>query len=172
MYEQNEHKFKSAFLIVKGRLSRREGTHNVVVTSVKPFNALEKVPASKDWRWVIKNWNSPSNPWKAEPKGVGNGCRMHCPTYTMRIVYPKELMYQYTWREKCRPYWHHFLGNVKKLCWHISSICVVRIRVGRLIRDLYYFNAGCKVGPSFSLGYFLLFRILATTPVLGDPNSN
>ena len=50
MYEQNEHKFKSAFLIVKGRLSRREGTHNVVVTSVKPFNALEKVPASKDWR--------------------------------------------------------------------------------------------------------------------------
>jgi error-prone DNA polymerase len=50
VYECYEHKFKSAFLIVKGTLSRREGTHNVVVTQVKPFNALDKVPVSKDWR--------------------------------------------------------------------------------------------------------------------------
>ena len=50
VYERQEHKFKSPFLMVKGRLSRREGTHNVVVTQVKPFNALGKVPQSKDWR--------------------------------------------------------------------------------------------------------------------------
>ena len=50
VYERQEHKFKSPFLIVKGRLTRREGTHNVVVTQVKPFNALSKVPQSKDWR--------------------------------------------------------------------------------------------------------------------------
>jgi error-prone DNA polymerase len=50
VYESNEHKFKAPFLMIKGRLSRREGTHNVVVTRVKPFQALEKIPASKDWR--------------------------------------------------------------------------------------------------------------------------
>jgi error-prone DNA polymerase len=50
VYECYEHKFKSSFLIVKGTLSRREGTHNVVVTQVKPFNVLDKVPVSKDWR--------------------------------------------------------------------------------------------------------------------------
>jgi error-prone DNA polymerase len=50
LYEREEHKFKSAFLIVKGRLARREGTHNIVVASVRPFNAIEKVPVSKDWR--------------------------------------------------------------------------------------------------------------------------
>jgi error-prone DNA polymerase len=52
VYERQEHKFKSPFLIVRGTLSRREGTHNVVVTQVKPFNALRlhKVPQSKDWR--------------------------------------------------------------------------------------------------------------------------
>jgi error-prone DNA polymerase len=50
VYERYEHQFKSPFLIVKGRLSRREGTHNVVVTGVKPFRALDRVPGSKDWR--------------------------------------------------------------------------------------------------------------------------
>jgi error-prone DNA polymerase len=50
VYERQEHKFKSPFLIVKGTLSRHEGTHNVVVNQVKPFNALEKIPQSKDWR--------------------------------------------------------------------------------------------------------------------------
>jgi error-prone DNA polymerase len=50
VYDSQELKFKSAFLVVKGVLSRREGTHNVVVNSVRPFSALEKVPASKDWR--------------------------------------------------------------------------------------------------------------------------
>ena len=50
VYERQEHKFKSPFLVVKGTLSRREGTHNVVVTQVKPFSALEKVPQSKNWR--------------------------------------------------------------------------------------------------------------------------
>ena len=35
---------------IEGRLTRREGTCNVVINQVKPFNALDKVPASKDWR--------------------------------------------------------------------------------------------------------------------------
>ena len=46
----SEHKFKSSFLIVKGRLSRREGTYNVVINQVKSFSALEKELQSKDWR--------------------------------------------------------------------------------------------------------------------------
>ena len=50
VYERDEHKFKSAFLMVQGRLTRREGTHNIVVDGVRPFNAIEKVPVSKDWR--------------------------------------------------------------------------------------------------------------------------
>jgi error-prone DNA polymerase len=52
VYERLEYKFKSALLVVRGTLSRREGTHNVVVMQVKPFNtsALAKVPQSKDWR--------------------------------------------------------------------------------------------------------------------------
>jgi error-prone DNA polymerase len=50
VYERQEHKFRSPFLVVKGTLSRREGTHNVVVTQVRPFSALEKVPQSKNWR--------------------------------------------------------------------------------------------------------------------------
>ncbi len=49
VYGRSEHKFKSPFLVVKGRLSRREGTHNVVVNEVRPFSALEKAPSSKDW---------------------------------------------------------------------------------------------------------------------------
>jgi error-prone DNA polymerase len=50
VYEKQEYKFKSPFLVIKGTLTRREGTHNVVVTQVKPFSALEKTPQSKDWR--------------------------------------------------------------------------------------------------------------------------
>jgi len=50
VYERYEHQFCSPFLIIKGRLTRREGTLNVVITRVKPFNALDKVPQSKDWR--------------------------------------------------------------------------------------------------------------------------
>jgi error-prone DNA polymerase len=50
VYEKQELKFRSPFLIVKGTMTRREGTCNVVVNSVKPFNALEKNPQSKDWR--------------------------------------------------------------------------------------------------------------------------
>jgi error-prone DNA polymerase len=50
VYERNEHKFKAPFLVIKGRMSRREGTHTVVVDRVRPFKALEKVPESKDWR--------------------------------------------------------------------------------------------------------------------------
>jgi error-prone DNA polymerase len=50
VYERHEHRFKAPFLIVKGRLSRREGTCNIVVSQVKTFDALEKVPQSKDWR--------------------------------------------------------------------------------------------------------------------------
>jgi error-prone DNA polymerase len=50
IYEQQEYEFMSAFLLVKGRLSRREGAMNVVINQVKPFSALEKAPISKDWR--------------------------------------------------------------------------------------------------------------------------
>ncbi len=49
VYERYEHKFKSPFLIVKGTLSRREGTHNVVVDRVKPFSALDNAPQAKNW---------------------------------------------------------------------------------------------------------------------------
>jgi error-prone DNA polymerase len=49
VYESQENKFKSPFLVVKGKVSRREGTHNVVVNQVKPFKVLDKVPQSKDW---------------------------------------------------------------------------------------------------------------------------
>jgi error-prone DNA polymerase len=50
VYEPQELKFKSPFLMIKGVMTRREGTHNVIVNQVKPFNALEKMPQSKDWR--------------------------------------------------------------------------------------------------------------------------
>jgi error-prone DNA polymerase len=50
VYDRYEHQFRSPFLIIKGRLSRREGTHNVVIQQVKPFSALEEAPPSKDWR--------------------------------------------------------------------------------------------------------------------------
>jgi error-prone DNA polymerase len=50
IYEQYEHKFKSPFLVINGRLSRREGTYNVVINRVSAFSALDKEPQSKDWR--------------------------------------------------------------------------------------------------------------------------
>jgi error-prone DNA polymerase len=50
VYECHEHKFRSPFMIIKGRLSRREGTCNVVINQVEPFSALDKVPQSKDFR--------------------------------------------------------------------------------------------------------------------------
>jgi len=50
VYERHEYEFKSPFLVVKGTLSRRDGTHNVVVTRVKPFSVLDKVPRSKNWQ--------------------------------------------------------------------------------------------------------------------------
>lgn len=49
VYAENELKLRSPFLVIKGTLTRREGTCNVVVNQVRPFNALEKVPVSKDW---------------------------------------------------------------------------------------------------------------------------
>jgi error-prone DNA polymerase len=50
VYERQEYEFRSPFLVVKGRLTRREGIHNVVVTGVKPFRAMDKAPESKNWR--------------------------------------------------------------------------------------------------------------------------
>jgi error-prone DNA polymerase len=50
VYDQYESDFKSGFLMVRGRLSRRDGAHNIVVSQVKPFAALEKTLSSKDWR--------------------------------------------------------------------------------------------------------------------------
>jgi error-prone DNA polymerase len=49
VYEKQEPVFKSAFLIIKGRLVRREGTMNVVVQQATAFNAMDKAPHSKDW---------------------------------------------------------------------------------------------------------------------------
>jgi len=49
VYERYEHRFNWPFLLIKGRVSRREGTHNIIVTQVRPFNALEKVPQAKNW---------------------------------------------------------------------------------------------------------------------------
>jgi error-prone DNA polymerase len=49
VYAQYEHLFKAPFLLVKGRLNRREGTHNLVINQVKSFSALDKAPGSKDW---------------------------------------------------------------------------------------------------------------------------
>jgi len=50
VYERYEYKFKAPFLVVQGRMSRREGTHNIVVERVRPFSVLEKVPESRNWR--------------------------------------------------------------------------------------------------------------------------
>lgn len=50
VYNQYEHFFRSSFLIIKGTLTWREGTCNVVIQQVKPFRALDKVPEPKDWR--------------------------------------------------------------------------------------------------------------------------
>jgi error-prone DNA polymerase len=50
VYERHEPKFKMPFLMVSGRLTRREGTCNLVINKVEPFRALDKVPASKDFR--------------------------------------------------------------------------------------------------------------------------
>jgi error-prone DNA polymerase len=50
VYERYEHTFRSPFLIIKGYLTRREGTCNVVINHAESFNGLDKVPASKDWR--------------------------------------------------------------------------------------------------------------------------
>jgi error-prone DNA polymerase len=50
VYERQEYEFREPFLMVKGKLTRREGTHNVVVTKVKPFSVMDKIPESKNWR--------------------------------------------------------------------------------------------------------------------------
>ena len=49
VYEEYEHTFRSAFLIIKGYLTRREGTCNVVINEAKTLTGLEKPPQSKDW---------------------------------------------------------------------------------------------------------------------------
>jgi len=48
-YERYEHKFKAKFLIVRGKVTRRDGTENIIVTRVKPFSALNRVPSAKNW---------------------------------------------------------------------------------------------------------------------------
>lgn len=49
-YERYEYTFRSPFIIIKGKLTRREGTCNVVINQVKPFSALDKALPSKDFR--------------------------------------------------------------------------------------------------------------------------
>jgi error-prone DNA polymerase len=50
VYDRYEYTFRSAFLIIKGRLTRREGTCNVVINQVKPFDALKIPFKSHDFR--------------------------------------------------------------------------------------------------------------------------
>jgi len=50
VYERYEHCFKSPFLVIKGRMSRREGTHEIVVTQVKSFTVMDTILQSKDFR--------------------------------------------------------------------------------------------------------------------------
>jgi error-prone DNA polymerase len=49
VYERYEHTFRSPFLIIKGRLTRREGTCNVVINEAQAFTGIDKAPHSKDW---------------------------------------------------------------------------------------------------------------------------
>ncbi len=49
VYESYEYEFKSPFLVIRGKLTRRDGTYNVVVSRVKPFRVLERIPESKNW---------------------------------------------------------------------------------------------------------------------------
>jgi error-prone DNA polymerase len=49
-YTENEFTFRSPFLVVKGRLTRKEGTCNLVVREAEAFSALEKGLPSKDFR--------------------------------------------------------------------------------------------------------------------------
>ncbi len=50
VYERYRNKFKEPFLIVKGKISRRGGTLNVVVEQVGTRPLMEATPKSKDWR--------------------------------------------------------------------------------------------------------------------------
>lgn len=49
-YAKYEYQMKSPFLVVKGRVSKREGTLNVVITHAKPFSVMDKVPQAKNWQ--------------------------------------------------------------------------------------------------------------------------
>jgi len=49
VFDRWEYQFKSPILIVRGKLSRREDTFNVIVEYVKPLSAQSKIPPSKDW---------------------------------------------------------------------------------------------------------------------------
>jgi error-prone DNA polymerase len=49
-YAKYEYQMKSAFLVVKGRVSKREGTLNIVITHAKPFSVMDKVPQAKNWQ--------------------------------------------------------------------------------------------------------------------------
>lgn len=50
VYERYRVKLKEPFLVVKGTVSRRGGTFNVVVNGVDTRAVMEPVPKSKDWR--------------------------------------------------------------------------------------------------------------------------
>jgi error-prone DNA polymerase len=50
VYERYEYTFRSAFLIIRGRLTRREGTCNVVIENAESFSGLDKALPSKDFR--------------------------------------------------------------------------------------------------------------------------
>ena len=50
VYEEYEHTFRSSFLIIKGYLTRREGTCNVVINNVESFTAPDIPSRSHDFR--------------------------------------------------------------------------------------------------------------------------
>jgi error-prone DNA polymerase len=50
VYNDNEHTFRAPFLVIKGKLVRREGTVNVVIDKVESFSVLDKPFKSHDFR--------------------------------------------------------------------------------------------------------------------------
>ncbi|MBI2854185.1 MAG: DNA polymerase III subunit alpha [Chloroflexi bacterium] len=50
VYERYENRFKDPFLVVRGKVSRRDGTENIMVTGVESsFSAMERLPKAKNW---------------------------------------------------------------------------------------------------------------------------
>ncbi len=49
-YQRYRHVLREAVLKVRGVVSRREGTLNIVLTHAEPISAMDKLPESHSWR--------------------------------------------------------------------------------------------------------------------------